>query len=491
MELRGEATELFTHDTAQTVVVEGGANCSKTHTICAWVAWLCETVPRLRVLFLRKVRADCITSVCIKPWEDHIIDLHLEQGTVRVIGGEQRKEYRFVDTGAVVVPSGLDKVSRHMGAGWDIVVFFEATETKRDEYEYISTRVSREPTATGRPSVIVLDVNPVQEGHYINQLALRGEFRRLCAKHEDNPLLFDREGNILPQGREYLGRLHKLTGARKRRLLFHEWCTEEGLVWPEYDKAVHRVARSAYANAEVLKITAGFDWGHTEPGCLEVFALIEGGLVLRIFELYRTGLGYPAWGQRIAECDDLCRSEWGRGIDVLVGSHEQPAALKLFDEVLQSKGKRPITQGYKARPGAERARIERVRWFLDPYAANDPESPPTEPGPRLFLLSGSDWLGPDSSLLDDMAPTSWETEIEGLVWEPTPDGRRGRERPDPKCPNHACDSSGMGLEPMWEEVKLPPRQQPMPRANHAIVAKDREAFEDLMQREARGRRWKR
>lgn len=462
MELRGEATELFTHDTAQSVVVEGGANCSKTHTICAWAAWVAETTPDARILFLRKVRADCIDAVCIKPLEDHILDTHLRSGAVKVVGGEKRTRYVFRASGAIIQPGGLDKISRHMGAGWDIVVIFEATEVRQDEYEYILTRTSREPTTTGRKSIIVLDVNPVDPGNWINQLALRGELRRLCAKHEDNPLLYNADGTRTEIGEEYIGKLEKLRGARRERLLYHRWAGEAGAVWPEWSKSVHYQDRSAWSRATIKHVVAGFDWGQNDPGALEVFGVTEGGHTLRLYELYRRRLGINAWALRVYDANRMCEEEWGRGIDRLIFSHEQPAIRDFINDLFRSKGLRAIAEGYNARPGAPKARIERVRWFLDPQAALEEEF--EAQGAQVTFLSGSAWLGPDVELEDDLHPTSFETEVPGFVWAKTPDGRRSREEPDPKCPNHACDAVGMALQGVWDYVRPQKagKKRPMP-----------------------------
>ncbi len=485
MELRGEATELFTHDTAQPVVLEGGANCSKTFSICAWLAWVAETTPNARILVLRKVRADCIDTVCIKPLELGIIQGHIDAGLVRVLGGESRKRYDFLASGAMIVPGGMDKISRHMGAGWDIIVIFEATEITQEEYEYLSTRTSREPTSTGRKSIIVLDVNPAMDGHWINQLAKRGEIRRLRAKHEDNPMLHDGEG-WTENGVEYLTKLARLTGARKRRLLHHEWCAEETAIWAEYARSIHYQSRESWRKAKLVKVVGGFDWGTNDPGALEVFGITEGGHTLRLFELYRRGLGINSWAKRVGEVDDRCREEWGRGLDRLVFSHERPEIRELINDFLHGVGKPRFVEGYKAAPGAIKARIERVRWFLDPGAVM--EEGVDIMGPQVSFLSGSDWLGPDTGLQEDMKPLGWDDEVEGYIWAKTREGKRSKEVPDEGCANHACDAVGMGLQAAWDYVrpKVMGRSAPRPEPNRGTQEWSDWADRQLL--EGRGRR---
>src|SRR3546814_16816092 len=60
--------------------------------------------------------------------------------------------------------------------------------------------------------------------------------------HQDNPALWDGT-TWTSEGERYLAELRNLTGVQRQRLLDGRWVAAEGIIWPEFDPAVHLVDR--------------------------------------------------------------------------------------------------------------------------------------------------------------------------------------------------------------------------------------------------------
>ena len=463
MEIRGGAAQLWAHESDETCLLEGGVATGKTHGWQTFALDFGERFPGARILFLRKIRADLIESTLVKPWESTIIDEHLRRGIITIEGGSKRTRY-IHQNGTVWVPGGLDKSSRHMGAQWDLVIFCEATEAVEGDYEDLLTRTSRE-AGVAPFSFIILDVNPASAAHWINRKAEAGHMKRLLSRHEDNPLLFDvTEYNdsgaavgFTPteQGEKYLEKLDQLTGARKERLKYHKWATSEGLIWPEFDTALHVVSReSVLGRATFKKIIAGFDWGHNDPACLSIWGIEEyTNQTYLLFEVYRRRQSMTWWAQRMLELFDKCQHDFGVGIAKIIISHEQPAHVNTANDLFQRAGRRRVCQSYRAGKGCISARNEVVRWFWKPEASDVHNERPGHSAPMAMVLSGSRTFAARDPDELGLRPVGLVEEIPGYVWAPTPDGRRSREEPDPGCPNHACDAAGMALQEVFQIVK--------------------------------------
>lgn len=437
--------------------------CIPTHNTHGWqhfALWFGEEYPGARVLILRKVRSDLIQSTLVKPWESTVIDGHLARGIIQVHGGEYRREYRHAN-GSVWVPGGLDKSSRHMGAQWDLIIFVEATECEQSDYEDLLTRTSRESGAAPY-SFIILDTNPGNANHWINEKARAGHLKRLLSRHEDNPLLYsvvERDENgagirfrRTEQGEKFLGKLDTLPpGSRRDRLRDHKWATAEGLIWPEYG-AQHYISRSGLDRIRFERIVAGFDWGHTEPAALEVFGIeAVTGVCYRVFECYRRERGLPWWSARFVDLYRICEKHFGRGVDELIYSHERREQVEMVNSLLVRSELPAFVRQYR-HPSPQR-RNEIVRWFWRPSAAPTVAAAPAHGGPMCYLVSGSQlWPAEDEDELG-LAPDSWEKEIPGYTWKEKPKDKRGTEEVDPRCPNHACDAGGMALEACFEHVR--------------------------------------
>jgi phage terminase large subunit len=86
------------------------------------------------------------------------------------------------------------------------------------------------------------DTNPDSPQHWLYRRAQTGSLKMLESRHEDNPVLFDsKTGTWTKAGVTYLATLDRLTGPRKDRLRHGKWVQAEGVVYPEFDRAVHLI----------------------------------------------------------------------------------------------------------------------------------------------------------------------------------------------------------------------------------------------------------
>lgn len=215
--------------------------------------------PRLRVLCVRKVRADLAESILVT-YERDIL------GYDNPICGSQKRQSRDVYTypnGSVMVIGGMDRPGRFLSSEWDIIYAPECQQLDLDEWEMLVQRKARDgkypyPQIRG-------DVNPDRPDHWIIQRSNDGALTLLSTTHADNPKYWDITANDwTPLGREYvLGTLESLTGIRRERYLLGKWVSAEGAIYPDFDPTMHVI--------DPFEIPADWpryrsvDFGYTNP----------------------------------------------------------------------------------------------------------------------------------------------------------------------------------------------------------------------------------
>lgn len=215
--------------------------------------------PRLRVLCVRKVRADLAESILVT-YERDIL------GYDNPICGSQKRQSRDVYTypnGSVMVIGGMDRPGRFLSSEWDIIYAPECQQLDLDEWEMLVQRKARDgkypyPQIRG-------DVNPDRPDHWIIQRSNDGKLTLLSTTHADNPKYWDITANDwTPLGREYvLGTLESLTGIRRERYLLGKWVSAEGAIYPDFDPTMHVI--------DPFEIPADWpryrsvDFGYTNP----------------------------------------------------------------------------------------------------------------------------------------------------------------------------------------------------------------------------------
>ena len=191
----------------------------------------------MRGLIVRKTR-ESLTSTALRTFREHVIPEQLASNAVRWYGGSTQEppQYRYHNGSALMV-GGMDKAIKIMSSEYDVVYTQEATELSLDDWEKIITRLRNGVMPYQQ---LIADCNPDRPDHWLNERSLDGTCLQLPTRHEDNPVYSDDAGELTDQGRDYIvGKLGKLTGVRRARLLLGQWAAAEGLVYEDWDDNHH------------------------------------------------------------------------------------------------------------------------------------------------------------------------------------------------------------------------------------------------------------
>ena len=418
----GASAELFqTRD--EEVLCESGAGTGKSFAAMCYADWIARNYPGARIVFCRQTRQSMNETVLVD-WEEQVLwPGHPAMGTAT--SRPTRQRYRYPN-GSTVVLFGLDNVTRIMSGQYDIAIFFEATEGTLKDWEYLSTRLRNGKVPWAQ---LIADVNPTTDKHWLNQRAKDGKMRRLLFRHEDNPRWFDHEKNRwTEEGIKYMARLDRLTGARRKRLLLHQWVPEEGLFYPSYNARTHLIERG-----DLPKMRwhfGGMDFGFTKPGCIELFGVDSEDYVYRVAEVYKTAKTINWWAEILAELHAKYE------IRAIACDSHRPDDIEVLNRRISSRGGDPIcVKADKARATG----FEMVRNALAPDGYGIP---------RVRFVKDAVLYGLETDEFGDKATvTGLEDEIESYTFATDTEGSE-KDDPDDKCEDHALDALRYAM--MWK-----------------------------------------
>jgi phage terminase large subunit len=92
----------------------------------------------------------------------------------------------------------------------------------------------------------------------------------LAARHQDNPTLFDRAGNLLDteDARRRMAALENLSGVRRKRLLEGLWASAEGAVYDMFDSTPGGPHVRKRERSEMKRFFLAIDDGYTNPAVI-------------------------------------------------------------------------------------------------------------------------------------------------------------------------------------------------------------------------------
>lgn len=393
-------------------------------------------LPRLRGLIVRQTQTS-LTATTLVTFEEEVIAAALAARVITWYGGSARKPAAYIySNGSTITVGGLDKPIKWMGGQYHRVVVDEATETTENALESLLTRL-RAQAPTYRQ--VILCCNPDAPQHWINQRASKGALPMLHSRHRDNPRYCNPDGSYTAEGEDYIvGKLGKLTGVRKLRLLDGVWAAAEGVVYDEFDTAVHLIDKPSFSTGTRL-CSAGLPWswprfwsidyGFTNPFVLQRWAMDDDGRLYLYGEIYRT--------QRLVEehaadvLDQVSRA--GTADEGLEGrrfwTEPRPQAIVADHDAegratFEAKTGLPTTAAKKT----VKSGIEAVKSRLK--VAGDGRA-------RLFLIRDARTVI-DADLAARALPTCTADEIGSYVW---PQGVKPEQREQPvKDNDHGMDA---------------------------------------------------
>jgi hypothetical protein len=331
VELRGNNLAIQDIRDAQ-VITHGAAGTGKT---LGWLYKINREMwehPNLRVLIVRKVRADLAESVLVT-FERDILGYTnpICEGATR----QNRDAYHYPN-GSLIALGGMDRPGRFLSSEWDIIYVPECNQLADEEWQLLYSRLNRD----GRYEhpQICGDTNPDRPDHWIQRRAKAGEITLLPTAHQDNPKYWDvKFSEWTALGVQYvLGRLAKLSGILRKRFYEGLWVIAEGAIYDIWDEATHvkddewLIAHDWLAERDgvivpgprVVRAFGGQDWGFTNPGDLQVWLQDGDGRMLMVHEVYMTRQLTGWWVNRAQEAT----AHWG--MDTLVCDPSQPAAIQ-------------------------------------------------------------------------------------------------------------------------------------------------------------------
>lgn len=397
-------------DTSRILIVHGPAGTGKTRTSLEKLLMYCYAFPGWRGLLVRKTRSS-MTETTLRTWEDLVLPRrhHLLSGPDR----QNRYVYRF-ENGSTVMVCGLDKqnVDRIMSGEFDMIVADEALELTEDDVDKLMTRMRAGTAAAAghRPfHQLLLACNPGPSTHFLRRMMDDGRARGIATRHTDNPRLY-RRGRWTVEGRQYMELLERLTGHRRLRLLVGQWASAEGMVYPDWDEAIHVV--DPFRIPAAWPRVRSIDFGFVNPFCCQWWAVDPDGRMYLYRELYQTGQTVSVHARRIMALE---AAERAAGIRIEgPADHDADGRAELHAAgVYTTPADKALLTGIEA----VTERLQEARLFLVADALD----------------------GLDEHLHESKLPVCTQAEFPTYEWKPPQPGHNAREEPIDRD-NHGLDA---------------------------------------------------
>lgn len=234
---RGSAKTLMESRDSE-IVLSGPAGTGKSRSCLEKLHFQALKYPGMSGLIVRKA-AVTLGSTALKTWRSFVVAEALAAGSVEFYGGSAQEppQYKY-DNGSRIFIAGMDKSVRIMSSEYDVIYVQECTELVIDDWEALSTRLRNGVLPYQQ---IIADCNPDRPTHWIKDRCDKGRSLMINCRHEDNPVLFNDDGSLTTRGDAYIKKLDELTGVRYLRLRKGLWVSSEGIIYDEFNPAVHVV----------------------------------------------------------------------------------------------------------------------------------------------------------------------------------------------------------------------------------------------------------
>jgi PBSX family phage terminase large subunit len=398
---RGVARDLF-YSHASEVLVSGPAGTGKSRACLEKLHTMALTFAGMRALIVRKT-ATSLTSTALVTFRRDVLPEAMLNGTVIWYGGNTQEpaQYRYSNGSAIVV-GGMDNSTRIMSSEYDVVYVQEATELAEDDWEKLTTRLRSNVIPYQQ---IIADCNPDMPTHWLKQRSDSGRTTMLESRHEDNPTLFGEDGKLTAGGADYIAKLDNLTGVRYSRLRRGLWVAAEGIIFEDWDPAVHLV--DDFDVPDSWSRWWSVDFGFTNPFVWQHWAEDPDGRLFLVQEIYRT--------QRLVE-------DHAAEIVALTEGHPRPQAI-ICDHDAEGRATLERHLSMATRP-AHKSVLEGIEGVQVRIRQR-----------RLFICRGA-LTYRDAALVDAKRPACTAEEVPGYVWL---DPGKAKEGPV-KDNDHGCDA---------------------------------------------------
>jgi phage terminase large subunit len=418
VEVRGAALRLF-DSTEPEVVLAGPAGTGKSMAALYRVHHAALNWPGARCLILRKT-ARTLGSTTLNTFQKRVAEAELADRTTQWFGGSLREpaSYRYTNGSAVVV-GGMDKPDKILSSEYDLIFADELTELTVTDWEVAGTRL-RNGVLPWQQQIGA--GNPSHPKHWVKERASDGPLLMLHSRHADNPAYVYEDGSLTPAGARYLARLDNLTGVRRLRLRDGIWAAAEGIIYGDWDDAVHLV--DPFDPPPSWTRWWSVDFGYTNPFHCGFWAEDPDGRLWLYREIYHSQRLVEDHARQIlciVAPDGTWREPKPRGI-ICDHDAEDRATLERHLGMSTRAAKKTVSDGIQAM----QARLR----------------PAGDGKPRLFVMRGA-LVERDEALAETGKPLCFADEIGGYVWEPSLDGRvqKAQKEHPLKVDDHAMDGA--------------------------------------------------
>jgi phage terminase large subunit len=395
------------------LLVAGPAGTGKTRACLEKLHAMALLNPGMQGLIVRKTAAS-LSASGLQTWRRFVIPD--ADSVVTFYGGsaEQPPQYRYVN-GSRIVIGGMDKATKIMSTEYDIIFVQEATELTENDWESLTTRLRSNVVSFQQ---LLADCNPDRDTHWLKARCDRDQTVMLRSRHEDNPLLFDDNGHLTPAGADYIAALDALTGVRYLRLRKGEWSSAEGIIYEDWETAVHLIDR--FPIPDDWRRFWAVDFGFTNPMVIQRWAEDPDGRLFMYREHYMTGRTVDQHAADVIADVTDGQGRWTEPKPVAVVCDHDAEGREVFARetgLHTTKADKQVSAGIEAV----------MRRLKDPGVGTR----------RLHILRDS-LAERDPSLERAGRPTCTADEIPGYVWDVT-QGKAPKEAPV-KEDDHGVDA---------------------------------------------------
>lgn len=429
LRLRGAALDVM-HCRKKECLIAGPAGTGKSFACLSKVHLMALQNPGSKYLLVRKTHVS-LTATGLVTFKDHVIKEALELGIVKWYGGSGSTPPGFhYSNGSVINVGGMDNPLKIMSSEYDLIYVQEATEFTPDDWEKCTTRLRNGVVSFQQ---LLADCNPEGPDHWLKKRCDSGQTHMLYALHTDNPKLFGQDGTPTEQGAEYLETLAALTGVRKHRLYGGVWAAAEGVIYENWNPAVH-ISERKKLPFEWMRIWA-IDFGYTNPFVWQQWAIDPDGRLILEKEIYRS--------QRIV-ADHVQQI-----LDVVTHSHER---VKVNGKIDPARSRWIYPRPWKVicdHDAEDRATFERetgmgtiaaTKTVSDGIQAMMQRLEVQPDGRARMEVCRTALVDRDESLAQRGLPLGFIGEIPGYAWMTTPDGKPSKDQPV-KLNDHSMDTA--------------------------------------------------
>ena len=426
---RGGCKEVFEARDDE-VLVSGPAGTGKSRACLEKLHMICLMTPNVRAAIVRKVAAT-LSSTALVTYRKFVATEALANGTVAYYGGSRAEpaQYRYRNGSSIVI-AGMDNPIKIMSSEYDIIYVQEATELTLDDLESLTSRLRNWVLSFQQ---LLMDCNPAGDKHWLLLRSHEGKVRLIESRHEDNPVLFNEDGSLTEKGTTYIARLDRLTGVRKKRLRYGLWVTAEGVIYEEFDPAVHVLQWERDEDGNKLPLPDewprywAIDFGLVHPFVCQWWAEDSDGNLYMYREIHMTGRTVAEHAKQIMSLvttvetntwyDHLNRVE--RTQEIVVWTEPKPSAI-ICDH--DAEGRLTFTR--ETGLGTQRAiksvgdGIDLVKECLAPHQVSGE--------PRIYFMEDA-LVERDDYAVENLLPCSTVEEIPGYAWQVDSAGRKKQD----------------------------------------------------------------